>query len=128
MQAKVMSMATKSTRAKTPRSDPKPSKYHNKKTVVDGITFDSKKESHRYRVLKSLAIAGKIHLLRRQVRFPLTTTANGQRIKVCTYVADFTYVIDGTLVVEDVKGMRTAMYLLKRKWLLLEHGIEVREV
>jgi hypothetical protein len=47
---------------------------------------------------------------------------------VCTYRADFTYLEDGRLVVEDAKGWRTEMYLLKRKWLKAEYGIEVREV
>lgn len=47
---------------------------------------------------------------------------------MCTYRADFTYLADGQLVVEDAKGHRTEMYLLKRKWLEAEYGITVREV
>jgi hypothetical protein len=52
----------------------------------------------------------------------------GRRVKVCTYRADFTYLEGGRLVVEDAKGWRTEMYLLKRKWLKLEYGLDVREV
>jgi hypothetical protein len=48
---------------------------------------------------------------------------------VGTYVADFTYVnmANGEIVTEDVKGMLTSMYRLKRKWMLIEHGISILE-
>ena len=41
-------------------------KYKNKKTVYDGITFDSKKEAQRYSELKLLEKVGKIKNLKRQ--------------------------------------------------------------
>ena len=47
------------------------SKYHSKKTVVDGIVFDSLKEARRYGVLKALEKTGEISGLRRQVEFLL---------------------------------------------------------
>ena len=49
------------------------SKYHNIKTVVDNIKFDSKKEANRYTELKLLERAGKIFALalQRKFEFPL---------------------------------------------------------
>ena len=45
------------------------------------------------------------------------------------YIADFRYVDhEGKTVVEDSKGMRTPVYILKRKLLLWVHGIRIREV
>lgn len=99
-------------------------KFGNRKTVVDGITFDSKAEAARYGVLKILQAAGVVTDLRLQVPFELTV--NG--LKVCRYVADFVYVIDGKEIVEDVKGMRTREYSLKRKLMLAVFGIEIQEI
>lgn len=117
-------------------------KYRNKKTVVDGIVFDSLKEARRYGVLKALEKTGEISGLRRQVEFllipeqrePDTIGARGGvhrgkllERKVC-YYADFVYVRDGEVVVEDAKGIRTHDYTIKRKLMLYIHGIRVQEV
>ena len=98
-------------------------KYNNKKTMVDGILFHSQKEASRYGDLKILQKAKKISDLKLQVKYPLEV--NGQ--KVCTYIADFEYVERGTKVVEDVKGMKTALYSLKKKLLKACTGIEIFE-
>lgn len=107
-------------------------KYGNKKTVVDGITFDSKKEATRYTELKLLQRAGEIFDLQRQVPFTLIPkqTRDGKVIeRPCVYKADFVYKDkDGTEVVEDTKGMRTKEYVIKRKLMLWQFGIEVKEV
>jgi len=87
------------------------SKYGAKKTVVDGIKFDSMAEAARYGVLKVLQSAGLIKDLRLQV--PYVITVNGK--KICRYVADFVYIENGKEVVEDVKGMKTPVYNLKKK-------------
>lgn len=102
------------------------SKYGAIKTEVDGITFASKKEARRYSQLRLLERVGEITDLKLQPRFPLTL--NG--IKVCTYVADFQYRDLGTdeVVVEDVKGVRTALYKLKAKFFSALHGFPIREV
>ena len=101
------------------------SKYRAVPTVLDGIRFASKKEASRYSELKLLEKAGNIAELRRQVVFPISV--NG--IHVCKYVADFTYYDDRRdYVVEDVKGVKTRMYALKKKLLLAARGIEIREV
>lgn len=100
-------------------------KYRNRKTMVDGIEFDSQKEAHRWGVLKLRAYAGEITELERQVRFPLRV--NGQEI--CCYIADFTYreAQKPGLVVEDSKGIKTRDYLLKKKLMSAIHGIEILE-
>ena len=118
------------------------SKYKAKKTVVDGIAFDSKREANRYTELKLLERAGEIKGLRRQVEFllipeyrePDTVGVRGgiKKGKVierkCTYIADFTYIENGEVVVEDSKGYRTEAYKIKRKLMLEKHGIKIREV
>lgn len=112
------------------------SKYGARKTVVDGITFDSKKEANRYRELKLLEKAGEICCLRLQVPFELIPAQyektgeiytkgknkgkpkRGKCIeKAVTYIADFVYYNSDATVrtVEDVKGMRTPVYIIKRK-------------
>ena len=106
-------------------------KYHAKKTELDGITFDSRKEADRYAELKLLERSGAIHNLQRQVRYELIPAQkkDGKTIeRACHYIADFVYEENGKTVVEDVKGYRTKEYALKRKLMLQVHGIEVREV
>lgn len=105
------------------------SKYHAKKTVVDGIPFDSKREADRYLVLKSMEEDGTIEDLRRQVRYELIPAfdVNGVHYRPVFYVADFVYVEDGKEVVEDVKGMRTDVYRLKSKLFARRYGKVIKE-
>ena len=109
------------------------SKYRNTKTVVDGQTFDSRKEANRYCELCLMRRAGEISELRRQVVFtliPAQYIAGKCAERSVKYVADFAYVDNATgkTVVEDVKGVRTKEYVLKRKLMLWEYGIIIREV
>lgn len=105
--------------------DKRRSKYNAQRTEVDGITFDSKKEAARWEELQLMLRAGEITELRRQVAFGLTV--NGELVG--TYKADFVYRDKrGKRVVEDVKGLRTDVYLLKRRLMLACHGIEIQEV
>jgi hypothetical protein len=99
-------------------------KYRNKKVTFDGYTFDSLKEYRRYIELKLLQKAGEISDLKLQVKFELTI--NG--LKICSYIADFTYTQAGDKVVEDVKGVKTREYILKKKLMLAIHGIKIKEV
>ena len=102
-----------------------PNKYHNSKTSVDGIRFDSKREANRYMELKLLEKAGVIKDLRRQVPYVIINKSRyGRAIK---YVADFVYLENGQLVVEDVKGVRTPVYRLKKRLMAEVYGIEVKE-
>ena len=107
------------------------SKYHNKKIEVDGITFDSRKEAKRFQTLKLMEKAGEISNIELQKRFeliPKQKDANGKTVRACNYVADFVYLDkDGRQVVEDVKGMRTDVYKLKKKLMLWVHGVTVIE-
>lgn len=108
------------------------SKYNSKKTVVDGQQFDSKKEARRYQELLLLEKAGEIKNLSRQVKFVLIPSQRDENGKVvereCSYKADFTYEEGIKTVVEDVKGFRTKEYIIKRKLMLWQYGIRIREV
>lgn len=94
-------------------------KYNAKKTEVDGIVFDSKKESERYAELKLLERVGEIKALQLQPRFELQPPfdKNGKHYRKIEYVADFMYADNrtGKVVVEDVKGKLTDIYKLKKK-------------
>lgn len=105
------------------------SKYRAKKTVVDGITFDSRKEADRYLVLKGMEEDGSIEDLRRQVRYELIPAfdVDGRHYRPVSYVADFVYREDGREVVEDVKGMRTDVYRLKSKLFARRYGMSIKE-
>ena len=101
-------------------------KYGNKRVVVDGIRFDSKREAARWQELKLLERAGEIKGLERQVEYELIPKQPGER--AVKYIADFRYIDhDGKTVVEDTKGVKTPVYILKRKLLLWVHGIRVVE-
>lgn len=108
------------------------SKYGNRKVKRDGMVFDSIKEYTRYHELKLLERAGKIIHLKRQVPFSVIPPQRDEEGKVIErgvkYIADFTYIENGELVVEDTKGFKTPEYIIKRKLLLKEHGIRIREV
>ena len=106
---------------------PAETKYHAVRTVVDGVTLDSKREANRYAELKLLETAGEIEALEVHPRFDLRV----KRIIVGVYEADFRY-FDKRMnryvyVVEDVKGVRTAVYRLKKRLMEALYGIEVRE-
>ncbi|OZI39018.1 hypothetical protein CEG14_05640 [Bordetella genomosp. 1] len=106
-------------------------KYSNKKTVVDGRTFDSKREAARYLQLRAMERAGAISSLVLQPSFeliPRQRKADGKIERPVVYIADFAYQEAGERVIEDVKGMRTRDYIIKRKLMLERHGITVREV
>lgn len=101
------------------------SKYNNKKTYVDGIKFDSKKEANRYCELKLMERCKAISNLELQVPYILYPKRDG--LRAVKYVADFRYVEDGKTVVEDVKGVLTDVYKLKKRMMLEVHGIEIKE-
>ena len=109
-------------------------KYHNKKTVIDGIKFDSEKEGNYYLKLKMLEKAGKIRDLRLQVPFVLLETfkVGDRTYRKAKYIADFTYYDDkDKLHVIDVKSEATRKdktYQLKKKLLAWKYGLEIEEV
>src|SRR4051812_28082113 len=112
---------------------PARSKYRAVRTEVDGIVFASKREAKRYSELKMLRDSGHIFLLVRQPRYRLVV--NGKHCG--DYVADFEYFPmkaggteydPGRKVIEDVKGVKTPVYRLKKKLVEAIYGIEIREV
>lgn len=101
------------------------SKFGNKKTLYDGIIFDSKKEAGRYAELKLLERAGQIHSLKLQTKFNIEIKG----IKCFFYKADFTYFTDKSdYIIEDAKGFRTPMYNLKKRCVEAQYGIKITEV
>ncbi len=109
-------------------------KYGAKKTIVDGITFDSKKEAKRYKELLLMQQSGVISHLQRQVKYVLIPSQKDENGKViereCSYIADFVYhdFLSNEVVVEDTKGFRTADYKIKRKLMLYVHNIRITEI
>ena len=99
------------------------SKYNATKTVIDGITFDSKKEAQRYAELKLLERAGIITELQLQPTYILQEAfdAGCVKIRAIKYRGDFRYIEDGKVVVEDTKGYANPLYLLKKKMLFYKY-------
>ena len=93
------------------------SKYNSTKTVVDGITFDSKLEARRYSELKMLEKAGEITELQLQPEYVLIPRffKNGKTYRQTVYRADFAYKAQGKTIVEDAKGVEVPVFKLKRK-------------
>lgn len=100
-------------------------KYNNHRVQTEDGWFDSQRELKRWGELKLLERAGNIKNLRRQVPFELIPKRG--RLRRIVFIADFVYEENGKEVVEDSKGVRTKVYMLK--WRLMEfvHGIEVLE-
>lgn len=103
-------------------------KYNNIKTKG----YDSKKEFLRSLELKQMQKNGIISELKEQVVFELIPKQmEGNKVieRACTYAADFTYKDSfDNYTVEDVKGMKTEVYRIKKKLMLFIHGIKIKEV
>lgn len=108
-------------------------KFHAQKVTVDGVTYDSKKESKRAIQLQYLERIGVIKNLRRQVKYELIPSkrkSDGKIERGIAYIADFVYEDKtGKTIVEDVKtqATKTKEYLIKRKLMLYFYGIEIKE-
>lgn len=107
-------------------------KYNNVKTVVDGIEFDSKREARRYFDLKLLQQAGKIRGFELQKRFELAPAVklDGRTKPALRYIADFYYVDvkTGQPVIEDVKGVKTDVYRIKKHLMKSVLNLEIVEI
>ena len=97
-------------------------KYHNTKTVLDGIKFDSKLEAERYAQLKMMECAGVIRDLELQPEYELIPSfkKDGKTWRKTVYKADFRYILaeDDSYIIEDVKGsisVITDVFRLKQK-------------
>lgn len=111
---------------------PKKSKYNAKKTYVDGIKFDSRREAAYYGELKIRAKAGEITDLKLQPSFVLQKgfrDKTGKKHQPIKYIADFSFIENRELVVVDVKGLETPVFKIKRKLFLAQYSdIELRIV
>ena len=96
----------------------------------------SNKEKKRAAVLELMQKHGLISGLQKQVVYSLIPAqygfVDGKKKcleRACTYRADFVYFDEQTneLVVEDTKGFKTKDYIIKRKLMLHEHGIRIKE-
>ena len=88
----------------------KPAKFHNVKTTIDNIEFDSAVEAERYCDLKLLQLGKVISGLQLQPEFILQEAyvdSNGKKVREMKYIADFRYVENGVVVIEDVKSVVT---------------------
>jgi len=102
-------------------------KFNAVPTFVNGIRFASGAEAARYGELLVLQRAGQIFDLELQPKFPLVV--NGMLI--ANYIGDFQYWQGKrreVMVVEDVKGVKTPAYRLKKKLMHALHHIEIVEV
>ena len=105
------------------------SKYNNKKTPrqINGeeVMFDSKKEAKRFDELYAMAMLKKITELKLQPKYQIMDTLRIEGHKTMPkryYIPDFSYMQDGRIIVEDVKGMKTAVYNLKKHLFLSIYG------
>jgi hypothetical protein len=99
-------------------------KYKAIRTKIDGITFASKKEAHRYTDLKTLEKHNKIRDLKLQPCFPFKYDDK----VMFRYYADFEYYENDEYIVEDVKGVKTSVYKLKKKLIEAQYKIRITEV
>lgn len=111
------------------------SKFFSKKVVIDGITFDSKKEGEYYLKLKDDEKNGIIRDLELQKEYILQDKfkLNNKTRRQITYKADFTYIStkDDKLHVVDIKSPYTAkdkVYRLKKKMFEYKYGMELEEI
>lgn len=121
-------------------------KYGNKRCALGDMEFDSKKEMQRYLVLKEAQENGLISELTLQPRWELLPAKKEQYVKhlktkdkICErtvmlpihYTADFSYIKDGELIVEDVKSSPLLISRdvpLRLKMMKYFHDIDVRLV
>jgi hypothetical protein len=108
---------------------PKKSKYRAQKVVIDGILFHSKKEGARYQQLKMMEKSGQISNLTLQPSFILApaVTICGKKKPALRYVADFQYTEAGAVVVEDCKGFRDKVFIIKRHLMMSVLSLTIRE-
>jgi len=96
-------------------------KFNAVRTERDGIKFPSKKEAKAYEQLKLRKAAGEVLFFLRQVPLHL---AGGVR-----YVVDFlVFFVDGSCRFYDAKGMRTPLYIAKKKMVEAEYPIKIEEI
>ena len=104
------------------------SKYGNLKTEYNGYVYMSKKEANYAQELdyrkKEKNIEKRVLNYEKQVPFQIIL--NGK--KICKYIADFkVFYACGRVEIIDVKGVRSNVYILKKKLVEAQYGIEIIE-
>ena len=103
------------------RHNIKNSKYNAKKTMRDGMIFDSQKEARYYDTLKLLQQSGDVVMFLRQPSFDLPGNVK--------YRADFqVFYHDGQIEFIDVKGVKTKDFIMKKKMVEDLYPIEIKVV
>ena len=108
-----------------------PHKYNAVRTWNGGHWFSSKREAHRYTEMLLLEKAGEIRDIELQPTYRLMApTPDGALVSTAKYIADFRYldIPSGETVVEDVKGVRTQVYKLKKRWVEAQYAIKIVEI
>ena len=88
------------------------SKYKNSKLKINGVVYDSKSEVFRHEELLLLEKDGLISNLRFHDKNDVYVI---QDYPAITYIPDFCYSCDGFEIIEDVKGLQTSDFILKKK-------------
>ena len=104
----------------------KPPKYKNKRTFFEGQSFASRREAARYGELLLLKAAGEI---KGEIELQQRIRCEIDGVHVCDYICDFWYTLtEGhQLVIEDCKGVKTALYRLKKKLVKALYGYDILE-
>ncbi len=107
----------------------KSSKYNNCRFTDSEGSWDSKRERERWGQLRLLESSGRIQQLRKKVVYELIASSfkNHKRLRPIQYVADFVYIEQGIMVVEDSKGFRNKVYELKKRLMWEKYGIDIFE-
>lgn len=96
-------------------------KYNAKQTTIDSIVFASKKEAVYYNKLKLLKQNGDVVFFLRQVPFHLPGNLK--------YICDFqVFWRNGEVSFEDVKGIKTPLYIAKKKIVEELYPIKIKEI
>lgn len=101
-------------------------KYRNKPVTIDNIRFASLAEAQRYKELKLLLSNNAIERLKFHPPYPIVVAGE----HIATYYADFQYwdIAKGIEVIEDVKGIKTEVYKLKKKLVETIYAIKITEI
>lgn len=104
-----------------PQEAPKVSKFHSVVTEALGLKFRSKKEARYYLELVCRQKAGEILYFFWQV--PIRLPGNTK------YLVDFLeFHSDGSVHYVDTKGLKTAMYVMKKKQVEAIYPIRIEEI
>jgi hypothetical protein len=105
-------------------------KYNAQGKRVDGHWFASSAEATRYEQLKLMKDQGKIDNLVMQPSYQIVHAGK----PITTYRADFRYVVlnelgrSESVIVEDVKGMITDVYVIKKKLVEAQYNLTINEI